>query len=76
MPIFQIENVSYYSGAVLKVFIDGELVDTFEVPKEPQEGDTLETPAVTAALQNRDITNVAFVGTMVLVTTQATASAQ
>jgi hypothetical protein len=67
---FSLDTLSHFGGCTLKIFVDGELADTFDVPKEPAPGDQLTTPKLTAVLEGRDVVSVNFVGTMVLVTTR------
>jgi hypothetical protein len=53
----------------LKVFVNGEFVDTIFRDHAPEEGQTFESEAVTAALGGREIETMNFVGTMVMITT-------
>jgi hypothetical protein len=67
---FSLDTLSHFGGCSLKIFVDGELIDTFDVPKEPKPGDEITTPLLNAALKGREITDVSFVGTMVIVTSR------
>ena len=70
MHSLSFEDLGFRGGAELKVFIDGALVDTVQVPHEPYPGQKIESPLITEALGERDLANVSFVGTMIMVTTQ------
>jgi hypothetical protein len=64
------DDFDFGPGTELKVFIDGTLIDTVTIPEQaPAVGDTIESPAITAALGDRPINDVSFIGTMVMVTT-------
>jgi len=55
---------------MLQVFIDGQFVDTISRTTVPEEGQTFESPAITEALGDREVANICFVGTMVMITTE------
>ncbi len=57
-------------NSMLQIFIDGQLVDTILRTIAPEEGQTFESPAITEALGGREIANISFVGTMVMITTE------
>jgi len=65
-----LEDIPFLGDVDLKVFVDGELVDTLMVTSEPEEGQKLESEAISAALEGREVTNVSFVGTMIMVSTE------
>ena len=70
MHSLSFDDFDFGPGTELKVFIDGTLIDTVTIPEQaPAVGDTIATPAITAALGNNPITDVSFIGTMVMVTT-------
>jgi hypothetical protein len=56
-------------GGELKVFINGIQVDTLQLPKELQEGDSFGSPSISQALGNRKIKSMHSVGTMIMITT-------
>ena len=67
---FNLNNYDFPDGTELKVFIDGELIDSVMITGEPQKGQTIESPAITKHLQDLNVLDVSFVGTMVMVTTE------
>ncbi len=70
MNSFNLAHYDFPDGTELKIFVDGELVDTIMVSGEPQKGQTIESPAITKALEEREVLDVSFVGTMVMVITE------
>jgi len=71
------EDLNFGPGTELKVFVDGTLIDTVRVPEqEPAMGTSLESPAITEALGDRPISDVSFIGTMVMVTTSQQVSTE
>ena len=58
------------SNMQLQVFINGEFVGMVFHPSEPEVGQTIEDPIITALLGDREVTNVSFVGNMVMITTE------
>jgi len=54
----------------MKVFIDGELVDTIVTDEHPHEGMELESDAITRALEGRRVINTFFAGRAVNVQTE------
>ncbi len=67
---FNLDNYEFPEGTELKVFIDGELIDTVMITGEPQKGQTIESPAITKHLGDLKVLDVSFIGTMVMVTTE------
>jgi len=67
---FNLNNYDFPDGTELKVFIDGELIDSVMITGEPQKGQTIESSAITKHLQDLNVLDVSFVGTMVMVTTE------
>ena len=57
-------------NSTLKVFIDGEFVDTIFRIDVPEVGQEFGSLAITKALGDREIANISFVGTMVMITTE------
>jgi len=70
MHSLSFDDLDFGPGTELKIFIDGTLIDTVRVPEqEPAMGSSIESPAITEALGDNHITDVSFIGTMVMVTT-------
>jgi len=61
---------AFTENSMLQVFIDGQFVDTISRTTVPEEGQTFESPAITEALGDREVANICFVGTMVMITTE------
>lgn len=70
MSLFQFDGIQFYGGQDLKIFIDGKLIDIVQVSEEIQVGDGIETPAISAALEGREVVTSSSVGTMIIVSTR------
>ena len=69
MPIKSTGNWDHFSGRPMSVFVDGELVDTIYITGDTYLGDSFEqTPAMEKAIGDREVKDVTFVGSMIMVT--------
>jgi len=57
---------------VLQVYVDGDFVCNIVHPSEPAEGQTIEDPAITEVLGDREVADISFMGTMVFIKTEDT----
>lgn len=70
MYSINLDEIPFLGDVDLKVFIDGQLVDTLMATNGPEAGQILQSEAISAALEGREVMNVSFVGTMVMVSTE------
>ena len=65
-----LDDIPFLGNMDVKVFVDGELVDTIPAMGAPEPGETFDTPALAAALEGREVRDDSCVGTMLMVSTE------